>query len=239
MELPNSWKQITASQYIELNELQEEGFGSLFLYNLEILAILLDTDSEELEDMEASELLEAIDKIKWLRSEPSKKANQKIKGYTLKPFVNITLGEFIDLEHYFGLDYKTNLPTICAILYRATKEDEWNNVIFEPYKYDIEQRASLLEECKIVDLYGVIPSYLEFRESLRNSYPNFFAPDVEEDLSEMDEEDIEAEKKESRWGWESIIFNLANEDLTKVDPITDLPLIFVLNMLSMKADLKL
>lgn len=239
MTLPNNWKQVTVDQFIELSELRESDFGSLFLYNLEVLAILLDTDSEELDELEPGKLMEYISKLHWMRHEPSKKATKKLGGYTLKDLNKISLGEFIDLEHYFALDYKINLPSICSILYRKTLTDEWGNVTIEPYTYDLEERKEAINESSLVELYGVIPEYLAFRESIRTAYPNFFAPDITEDESEMDEEDLKAEKTESRWGWERIIFSLANEDVTKVDQVTDLPLIFVLNMLSMKTDLKI
>lgn len=239
MMLPNNWKQVTVDQFIELSELRESEFGSLFLYNLEVLAILFDTDSEELDELEPAKLMEYISQLHWMRHEPSKKAIKKLGLYTLKDLNKISLGEFIDLEHYFALDYKINLPSICSILYRKTLTDEWGNVTIEPYTYDLEERKEAISESSLVELYGVIPEYLTFRESIRTAYPNFFAPDITEDESEMDEEDLKAEKTESRWGWERIIFSLANEDVTKVDQVTDLPLIFVLNMLSMKADLKI
>ena len=239
MMLPSNWKQVTVNQFIELSELRESEFGSLFLYNIEILAILLDTDTDELDELEPVKLMELISQLNWMRHEPSKKAKQKIGSYTLKDLNKISLGEFIDLEHYFALDFKVNVTTICAILYRSTNTDMWGNVITEPYIFDINERSKEFHDYDIAEIYGIIPEYLAFRESIRNAYPNFFAPDIKEDESEMDEEDLEAEKNDTRWGWERIIFSLANEDITKVDQVTDLPLIFVLNMLSMKADLKI
>ncbi len=70
-------------------------------------------------------------------------------------------------------------------------------------------------------------------------YENLFAPTFEDDedtteLSPEEKKEVENEKKKSKYAWESLIYNLANEDLTKVDEITNLPLTFVFNMLSMK-----
>ena len=74
-------------------------------------------------------------------------------------------------------------------------------------------------------------------------YENLFQPvfDLEDTEEEMDIEDIKAEeeeKKATRWSWESIIWSLANEDITKVDQVTDLPLILAFNFLSMRNDMQ-
>ena len=66
-------------------------------------------------------------------------------------------------------------------------------------------------------------------------------PDVEDTGEELDPEDLKEEQEEQRfkkWGWEKVIYDLAGEDITKADQITDLPLIMVLNFMSMKYELK-
>ncbi len=59
---------------------------------------------------------------------------------------------------------------------------------------------------------------------------------------ELDAEDLKAEAEEkvfTKWSWEKLLYDLANEDLTKIDAVTDLPLVFVFNMLSMVEELQL
>ena len=66
-------------------------------------------------------------------------------------------------------------------------------------------------------------------------------PDVEESDEELDPEDLKEEQEEQKfkkWGWEKVIYDLAGEDITKADQITDLPLIMVLNFMSMKYELR-
>jgi hypothetical protein len=43
----------------------------------------------------------------------------------------------------------------------------------------------------------------------------------------------------SKWSWEKLLYDLSNQDLTKIDAVTDLNLIFVFNMLSMVEELQL
>ena len=241
MKLPQNWNQLRTEQFIELSELKEEDYGSLFLYNLDVLSIVSDTDIDELDDCDPSEVIKLVSSLSWLRRQPTTKPKQTLAGFNLKKVGLISLGEFIDLEHYFSDGYVKNLTTICAIRYKKTLPDKWGNTEYEPYTYDIEGRSDVFTELPVSDTYGVIPEYLKFREDFIKQYENLFAPEIEETEEDLDPEDIKAEQEEKKfkkWSWESIIYNLAGEDVTKVDQITDLPLILVFNMLSMKHELK-
>lgn len=242
MNLPQNWNQITVEQFIELNALNEEDFGSLFLYNIEALAIVTDTDSEEFDDLTPEELTDFTSKLSWIRKEPPKKYAKEIDGLTFKPLVFLTLGEFIDLEHYFSQNYVEHLTTICGILYRRVDVNKWNEIEYEPYKYLPQDRSNSFLDKPITDVYGVIKEYLDFRSEIMSKYSNLFSPEIEETEELTDPEDIreeEKEKKLQKWSWEMSIYELAGNDLTKVDQVTDLPLILALNFMSMKYELKM
>jgi hypothetical protein len=241
MQLPKNWGSLTTNQFIELKALKEEDFGSLFLYNLEVLSIVTDTDPEELEDLSPEELVDYIYELNFLRREPSKSATEKINDLHFKPFMLLKLGEFIDLEYYFSNDFVSNLTNICALCYRKKSVNEWGVETFEPYRFNPSDRAYLFEYETITNTYGVISEYLKFRAELMQSYENLFMPDVEDTGEELDPEDLkeeQEEKKFKKWGWEKVIYDLAGEDITKADQITDLPLIMVLNFMSMKYELQ-
>lgn len=241
MKLPSNWKQVRTEQFIEISELKEEDYGSLFLYNLEVLSIVSDTDIDELEDISPEELFKYMEQLKWMRREPPKKASGNVLDYSLHALAYLTLGQFIDLEHYFADGYVKNLTKIAAICYKKTRQNEWGYSEFEPYRYDIFERAEEFNEVPISDIYGVIPEYIKFREEFTKAYENLFEPNIEETDEELDPEDRIAEqeeKKAKKWSWENVIYQLAGEDITKVDQITDLPLILAFNFLSMKYELK-
>lgn len=242
MILPKSWNDITVEQFRELKSLDNEGFDSLFSYEIEALSIIANIEIETIEEMDVDELTELITKISFIKKQPSNKYKKKIDIYTHKGINTLTLGEFIDLEHYCKDDYIVNLPTICAILYRKTMNNVWGNEEVEPYRFNPLDREYVFNDLPITQIYGVITEYLKFREDFMKTYENLFQPtfEVEED-EEMDIEDKkeeEEEKRISKWSWESIIWSLANEDITKADHVTDLPLIFCFNFLSMKNDLQ-
>jgi hypothetical protein len=130
------------------------------------------------------------------------------------------------------------------MFFRKTKMDEWNEPIFQKHgSYSIESRADELERQPITSIYWLISTYLKWKEGIINSYENIFEPKITDfDEADLDEEDIEAEEAEKsmkKWSWESVIHKLSNDNVINYDNITDLPLIFVLNNLSFRKDMKL
>lgn len=229
--LPKNWKQIKVDQYVELRSLREEDFGSLFLFNIELLAIVMDTEADELDDLTSDELTENINALRWIGREPVGMQNS-VMHYNLVSLKRLSLGEFIDLEHYFANDYIKNLTNICAIRYRKADEK---------YNYDPTDRANEFNELPITDVYGIIPEYLKFREEFIKAYENLFMPDIEEtdDLDAEDKKEEEEEKRVQKWSWERVIYDLCNGDITKTEQVTELPLVMVFNFLSMKHELKI
>jgi hypothetical protein len=250
-ELPKSWSDITVEQYQELFLLNEDDFNGEFDLILEQLAIILNTssDDDEFDELDIDDLISLMSKIKWLKLDINKNNKLIIDNLHCKDFNKLTLGEFIDLEHFFGLNYIENLHIICAIIYKQQSIDQWNNVIEEPYRYDIYERSNKFLEYSIEDVYAIIKKYLDWKQNLMDIYgtlfedPNFDkieneeAFDVEE-LLEMKQE-IEEDKKKSKWSWEAIVYDLANNDITKFNDVFDTQLILVLNTLSMKKTLGL
>ena len=224
-----------------MKSINEEDFGSLFLYNLELLSIVTDTDPYELEDLDPEIIVDSIYKMGFLRREPSTKAKERIGELYFKPFILLKFGEFIDLEYYFSNDFVKNLTTICGICYRKRNVNEWGETEFQPYRFNPSDHSHLFEDEPITNTYGVIPEYLLFRDELMKSYENLFMPDIVDEDETLDPEDLKEEQEEQKfkkWGWEKVIYDLAGEDITKADQITDLPLIMVLNFMSMKHELQ-
>jgi hypothetical protein len=238
MKLPKSWNDVTVAQYIEARK--SVNMDSNFESQLELLGVLADVPTEDLEDLELDEFSTLLARISFVQSEPNKRAAQSILEYQLKPLNKIKVEEFLDLEYYVTKDYIENLPIICAILYKQTRVDEWKHLSYEPHEYDLEERSKEFLNLSINSVYGVVTSYLEWRENFLNTYSNLFdEPITEEDLQEVEPEDrkeLEAEMKMSKWAWEKTIYILANEDITNMEKVLGMNLIFAFNMLSMKKD---
>ena len=241
MNLPRNWNKVTVNQWLELNTIDEEYHNSVFLQTIEALSILSDTDPEELEDLDPEELIDLARKVSFIQREPSNKPKELVKGLKLKPLDRLTLGEFIDLEHY-AMQFVQNFDILLSILYKRWKTDEWGNLIFEPYSYSIMSRKLLFHDVSINEVYGAVKNYIDYSNDFKKRYENLFNPVIEEEETELDEDDIKAEAEEkvfSKWSWEKLLYDLSNQDLTKIDAVTDLNLIFVFNMLSMVEELQL
>lgn len=241
MNLPQSWNSILVDQYIELRELENSSLDYLDKM-LEVISIVTDTDIDELEELSFTDVTKLERELYWLRSEPSKNIEPKKyigwNWYFYKGLDSLTLGEFIDLNHFFSDNFVTNLPTICAILYRKQKKNEWGELMIEPYDYDPKQRAEHFLEIPITEVYGIIPSFLDYKENFENTYKTLFKPDLSdepiEDLDEETKKEIEEEEKLDKFSWERLIYTLTNGDITKTDRVLNLSVVYVFNVLSMK-----
>lgn len=242
MRLPKSWNEVTVNQWVELNSIDPNEFNSVFLHTLECLSILSDTDPEELEDISPEQMIDIASKVSFIKREPSNKPKQAVKGFMLKPLDALTLGEFIDLEYYISQSVQ-NFTLLLSILYKQYKRDEWGNLVFEPYVYKLDERLHEWGNVSINEVFGAVNNYIAYSNDFKQRYENLFNPVIEEDDEvELDQEDLKAEAEEkvfTKWSWEKLLYDIANEDLTKIDAVTDLPLVFVFNMLSMVEELQL
>ena len=242
MNLPRNWNEVRVSQWVELSTIDPTEFNSVFLQTIEALSILSDTDPEELEDLDPEELLNLASKVQFIKREPSNKPQELVTWFRLKPLDALTLGEFIDLE-YYTMQLAENFTLLLSILYKRWKTDEWGNLVFEPYIYKLNERKEMFNEVSINDVFGAVNNYVNYSNDFKKRYENLFNPVIEEtEPEELDEDDLKAEAEEQRfnkWSWEKLLYDLSNQDLTKIDAVTDLPLVFVFNMLSMVEELQL
>lgn len=240
-KLPKAWNQITIETFIELRNLSQE--DGMFNYQIDVLCTLLDCYPEDLDDISIEELDELLIDVKFIRDEPLKRYETQLGDFQLKPFNKITLGEFISLETYFSDDYIKKLPNIVAILYRRYKLNEWNDKTLEPYNFNSNDRLEWFMDFSITSVFGLLPEYIKFREGIIDQYKNLMTESYEDDfetdepLDIEEQKELEEEKKNQKWAWEQLIWNLCNEDLTKFNDVCDLPLILVFNFLGMRKEL--
>jgi type I site-specific restriction-modification system R (restriction) subunit len=249
MKLPNSWLEVKTYQFKELRALKDA--GGFFNIQLETLAILADVSTDELEDLTLEEVGDLFRSVKWVLHEPKKGVCNELlidgHTYTLQPFKKLTLDEFIDLEHFLENDYLVHISHIASVFWRRTELDKWGNLLFEPYIFSPFDRYELFEEVEITKIYGIVPEYLKFRENFMQKYKGLFNQDEDEPLEVKDFDSIaeykehlkaqEQEQKAKKWGYESLIFDLCDGDITKIKAVGELPLILVFNMLAMRKEM--
>jgi hypothetical protein len=212
----------------------------MFNYQIDVLSALTDSDISEFEDLDIDELGKLTEQIKWVQSEPSRRYKNKIDNYVLKPYSKLSLGEFIDLEHYFSNNYLDHFCHILALLYRRTSKNVYGDDIIEPYDYSPRDRLDWYLDYPITDVYGLIPEYLKYRENFTNTYTNLLSDVVPDDEVLEDADEIKEQKREQqrqKFAWESTIMALCNDDLSKFNSILEMPVVLVFNILGMKKTL--
>ena len=243
MKLPKAWSNILVDQYIELRELETTPSLSFIDKDLEILSIVTDTDIEEFEELELHEVTTLLSQLLWIKKEPPRNIVKEIDKYHYIGLEDLTLAEYIDLNHFFSTNFVTNLPTICGLLFRQKSVNDWGLEVVEPYEYDPQTREHLFLELPITSVYGVIGEFLDFKKNFEETYKNLFDKDMSDEptegLTKEEIDDIKEEERLNKWSWERMVYTLCDGNISDMNKVLDLKLTFVFNMLSMKKDLSL
>jgi hypothetical protein len=247
-DIPVSWQEITVEEYVELKLLDVNELGIIGL-QLERFCILagITNDDDRIEDIDIDELDEVYQTLYFLNTTPNPNPKEIVGDYRLININKISLGEFIDIDSFLQNNMYENLSKILSILYRKHKVDEWGEIQYEPYGFDLNLRKDNYDSLYIYDVYGAIEEFIKFRELIINTYTVIFSTDNndddltdeekeglgEEEIEEINRE-IEKGKKKSQFAWPSLAYDLAGEDIIKMREIFKLPLTYVLNMIVMK-----
>lgn len=256
MKTPRSWSEITIDQYNELRELKGEEIESIFDLQIERLAIITDTEAEEIEDQiqDIEELTKLTERTRWIDGAIIPRSTaEEYEGLFFKGFKDLRLGEFIDLERTFEKDYYKEAAKILAILYRKVKAGEWGEKVIEPYRVvNLAERIEFFKNAPVDLAERVIRDYLKFRNDFINKRKPLFENEEEDEEQDEEEESDEVEgltieeankQKQNealkKWSWEVFIYRLCGKDLTKFEEVTDLKLTLVFNFEAMLSEVKL
>jgi hypothetical protein len=241
MTLANSWHEITLYQYLEIEKARNKTWDSTSELHIELISILLNTtpDDEIFDDMDWDYITQNILTRQWIFGEPLNSATSQLDKFKRIELNNLKLGEFIDCEYW--IDNEESFK-ILPILFKQHRLDDWGNIQFEPYDYNIDERYELFLDTPVTKLYGILIDYINWRKEFLRSYENLFQEpsNKEEDTELTGRERIDAKveelenKAKSKWSWESILLGLSNGDVTKFKDLFDTSLILVFNTLSAK-----
>jgi hypothetical protein len=237
MIVKRCWDDISVEEWIDL---EKSKLGNSFYdTKLEVLSILCERDRDEIEDLDISDVNDLIKESRWIDA-PIPISREDIDGYTLIDFKKITNGEWIDLDVYV-MDYINNFCKIMSILWRKTKVDDWGNVIYEPYKFDIEVRSLEFLYLPITKLYHSLFSFMDWRKGIIEGLSSIIVEDSGDELDEEDkegltesdireiEEDLKREKVKKDFSWIKFIWDLSGEDITKMKDVLDTSFLMTMN----------
>ncbi len=129
----------------------------------------------------------------------------------VKPANTLTFGEFIDLDVWLVMGVKEHLGDIAKQLV----DSEWADEAL----FAVEQ-------------------YTNYRTHIYRQYAELFGlNDDEEDDDELQPGKVD--KLQAARNWYKIIVDLANDDILKIDDVTDQPLIKVFNFMALRKEKQL
>lgn len=169
-----------------------------------IIGYVLNIEPSELEDVNVESKVLAISLI-------INTLNAR-RSFKVKPFNELTFGEFVDLDIYVVMGVEKNLKTIIEMLSDGT---EWAD-----------------------EAMWLVDQFTQFRVHTYKSYAGLFG--LNDKAEEDEDDDLENyDPNKVAKGWYNIIIDLAGGDLLKIDAVTDQPLKKTLNFMANKKEKQL
>ena len=176
IKIPTGWNEVTIAQFQEFLETKNT-MGDIRPYKqiIKLLSVLTDVDEALFYKMPMDTIYDIRNAVHFMNEEPKGVFKNIISidgveyGFQ-KNLTELTLGEWIDLEHYTSTDIINNLHYICAILYRplVTKNEDFFDYEILPYEdINLEKNAKLMKyKANIDDIYGIAGFFLTISEEL-------------------------------------------------------------------------
>lgn len=214
---------ITISKYIDILNITETS-----TYNFELVSLVYDLDFDDVQDMDIDEFNNKLIQIQREISVRNVQDNTNWNGHIL----NFTLDK-IKFGRYIDLDTLLNKGEFHQFAQRFFQIDE--------DLYDLPVAA----------LFKAIDTFIAYRNSIYQTYEVLFDGDSTDEEESNEERFVSPkrsfaeqlkknkEEQQKKWGWISIAFSLAKNDITKMDEVLGLDFIFVLNMLVMVKQLEI
>ena len=124
-------------------------------------------------------------------------------------FNKLKFGEFVDLDCFVSLGVEKNIYNMLEVLQVTTP---WSN-----------------------EALAIIEQYMQWRNTIYKQYKNLFGLQ-DSDFEEAAEADDMFNPKEVSRGWYTVIVDLANGDVLKMDAVTEEPLHKILTFLQIKKE---
>lgn len=229
---------MTVRDYLELRQIDRKNYAGDLSYYIDLVSIYLDMDPDKVaEDLSIKEIRSKVDSLHIFLKNLKYSNEIKVEetSFKFKPFEEMTLGEFIDLENYL---VNNEVTKILAILYRKCLNETFlDKKEWESYsKVDIDARSKHFLDVDASEVCGIIDQAASFRNKIITGYTNLWNNEPLEDeemLDGLQKSQLEqARKNHEKFAWESFILFLANDDVTKFNDVCDLPVILAFNIAS-------
>ncbi len=161
-QMPSNWNEVNLKKFIDIQTIISNTNSEL-KKTVEIISVLSGCPIKILYTINLDDIGQI--NINWI-NEPIEKSVDNIKVIdgiefgVVKDMKKLTLGEYVDLDHY-SKEVNDNIHYLLAILMRPVLTKDGDLYIIEDYDGEIEERAELfLEKMDITQLTSVSDFFL-------------------------------------------------------------------------------
>lgn len=163
--VPDNWGEVTINQLREILMLDTENKTS---YAINVASILSNESEKDIRDLPTNKLREIADTVSFVATLPKVKYKNEIEVdgnlYAVPDFKKFSLGQWVDIEE-LAKDYKLNLHKILAVIYLPAKR-KGKKLVIDKYDGELEDRARVLDQMTVQDVYGASVFFSSFAEKL-------------------------------------------------------------------------
>ena len=181
-KLINSWADVTLETWLKLVDFAT---GTKTEEATETIAALSDIPKKLINELSLSDVAVIMSKIAELQAKQDTTLKRIIEindvDYGFHPDLNkITLGEYADVEQFIKNGIESNLPELCAVLYRPVKEKKNNIYIIDAYDGDITMRTEEMKKMSAEQVQSALVFFYHFAKVLSGILPSYLMERLKE-----------------------------------------------------------
>tara|TARA_R100000541_G_scaffold18968_1_gene28894 strand:- start:69 stop:668 length:600 start_codon:yes stop_codon:yes gene_type:complete len=181
-KLINSWADVTLETWLKLVDFAT---GTKTEEATETIAALSDIPKKLINELSLSDVAVIMSKIAELQAKQDTTLKRIIEindvEYGFHPDLNkITLGEYADVEQFIKNGIESNLPELCAVLYRPVKEKKNNIYIIDAYDGDITMRTEEMKKMSAEQVQSALVFFYHFAKVLSGILPSYLMERLKE-----------------------------------------------------------
>lgn len=227
-DIPNSWRKVPVKRFTKILQVDAQGLDAVVAY---LAALTSETRANE---FPLKKLGRLSNRLRFLNSVPVSRPYRSFwfKGvyYVARPFNELTVAEYVDLElaliEHPGADA---IPYLLGILFRPIHQRRYNGS-------KAALRGVKFQELSVHKAYGPFQSFIQWREDLLTKRFGVLFNQSDEDKQDEEpqihrggrrfaEVQRQIALRKQRWNWYGLVHRLAGGDIRKMEQIERLPII--------------
>ena len=185
-KLISKWADVTLEKWLQLIDLET---GSKTKEAEETIAALSDIPKQLIKELSIKDVAVIMSKIAELQQEQNSSLKRIVKinevEYGFHPDLDsITLGEYADIETFIKNGIETQLPELCAVLYRPITEKKNDIYTIAAYDGNISIRAEEMKKMSAEQVQSALVFFYRLGKELSLILPSYLM----ERLKEMNQQ---------------------------------------------------